>query len=186
MLERISDGYYFNHPERFVPETTDWKYRPWQEEALLKLLNGKNRTLQTACERANGGTTFSVLLAYHFLLNNIPSKVLYVSPFWGNFYYYAKPIISTSLVSDDFLITKTAIKSKWNPDNWFALALSGNCEAKRFEGFCGPDGGRNLLVIIDNAESVKNDVIETLRESLSHDNNLLYMNFSGQRMSWTS
>lgn len=179
MLRRVGDGHYIEHPELFVPETTDWKFLPWQREAFDKLFT--NGRLKTSCVRGAGGTTFALLAAYHFLALNPPSKALYITPHWRLFNHYAKAVMSTSILSDDFSVTKTSIFYKDLPDTWSILALSGNCQPERFEGFSGPDNGKNLFIVIDNAQDVSWAVIDTLeRALLPNMNHYFYVNYSGQ------
>ena len=82
--------------------------------------------------------------------------------------------VRKSVFSGDMEVLKQKAYVKGYEELWKVLWVTSK-DPKTIEGFHGPDEGKNLMWVIEEAKGVADPVFEALSGALSHENNLLYI-----------
>lgn len=173
-IQRMSDGYYHLHPEEMAKDIYDVELQEWQKRAIRKLLLGEKNRLSIRAGHSCGKSFLDALIAHIFMLLFIPSYVLATGPtgkqtkhqFWS----YIKFFHDRNIFQNMFDWQKTKMFVKGSEEQWKLVWMTSK-DPKTIEGFHGPDEGKNLLWIIEEAKGVESGVFESIMGALSSDDN---------------
>ena len=193
VLGRWAEGIYAAYPEQYVPDTLGYVLDDWQKRAIRKLLIGSNAPegadiyswfpekkarLSARAGHGLGKSFLSGVLAHTFLGLYVPSIVVCTGPTGKQtsrqLWQYITTCHSRSIFRDDIEMFGTTMKYRPNPSQWFATWLTSK-EPKSVEGFHGPDEGKNILWVVEEAKGVADAVFEAIQGALSHEHNYWYM-----------
>jgi hypothetical protein len=115
----------------------------------------------------------------------VPSHHTYVTDFLEHntagqtrkqFWSYLNTLWNTNVfkTSLEWMHTRMYVKGEANKEKWFATWVTSK-EPKNLEGFHGPDEGRNLLWIVEEAKAVADPVYEALMGAISAEDNYVYI-----------
>lgn len=143
----------------------------WQEIAALEF--AVNQRLAARAGHGIGKTTFETIIIYWFLFTRPNCRVVATAPtqnhLFGVLWAECKKWLDKSLILQEYFEwQKTKIVSKSNGNSWFAVAKT----ASKPEGMAGTHQDEKfsgVLILIDEASGVEDEVIEALEGSITNE-----------------
>ncbi len=148
------------------------------EEPTVAVCVPGNETYLTDFVEHNSYLSSRITL--QFLMNYIPSLIVATGPTGkqtrSQYWALLCTAIQKSVFKDDIesLATRVFVKGDLSKEEWKAVWVTSK-EPRTIEGFHGPQEGRNLLWIVEEAKAVADPVFEALSGALSHEDNFLYI-----------
>lgn len=179
VIKNWANGLYEVHPELWIPHAVGETLDPWQERVVRKLFLGEKHKTTLRCGHGTGKTYLASRISVQFLMTHTPSIVIATGPTGkqtrGQYWSQVITAVQKSVFADDIecLATRIFIKGK-SQEEWKIMWVTSK-DPKTIEGFHGPDEGKNLLWLIEEAKAVADPVFEALSGALSHEKNFLYM-----------
>ena len=170
MINKIE--YYYNRPIEFAIDVIDFSPDKNQQRIFDAIKTDKRISVKSGS--GIGKTASLAVIVLWYLFTRYDAKIILTSPTMTQLYTVLfKELIKwkTSTILDHYFgHTKTTIYNKMTPASHFVIAKTSSTP----ESISG-DHAVNMMIIIDEASGVSNDILDVLNATVSSDTNKLIM-----------
>ena len=176
MLSEEAINYYYDHPHEFFQDILKTHPTKQQEEILnqvpIAIKSKKNISVKSG--HGTGKTFVESGLIIWFLATRYKAKVVTTAPTQAQLFDVLWSELSkhndNSLLRSQFEMTATRFNYKGSPKDWFAVARSAT-HPENMQGF----HAENLLIIVDEASGVGDDILEAIEGACTEEGNIIMM-----------